>query len=346
MAEKNRRNLRLSKMLNKPVRPLKYKADHTWVLPEQCIGVEIELENVSHESLERWDDLGTPRWNYHEDPMLRNSGREFTTSDGLFGQDLLEAVNEFFKFADHEEWVISDRTGIHIHLDVSDLELCTTFKTFMCLYLIMEKPLFSFVGDDRRNNIHCLPWFKAQGNLEKLARLFNDEISDATFKQEIHSMEMERYSALNLASLEKYCTVEFRHMKTTLSREKIVSWINLIMAIKSFSKDYTGKPEDLISWAKKNIWTLGTTVFGLEVVGKYWPYSFAKECALGIEVANDVISLYSPKTTEYNGWQDTGLSLKDGLANRFHEKQGSNPKAVKKKGPFDGVIYDDIGSVG
>lgn len=212
------------------------KDDCPWLLKEQLIGVEVEVEGCR-----TTNGVDFNLWEVKEDNSLRDNGREFTTRGGLFGNDLNWAVDNLMLAAVANKWKISERTGIHIHMDCRSLE----HKEFalLCLtYALIEKSLFRWIGDDRDANVHCAPWYAAENDLKLVSAMMlndNKEIWDANVKG------VQRYSALNLQALSKFSTVEFRHMKTSFSAERLKLWINVLMSMRKFAIDFAANHDTL-----------------------------------------------------------------------------------------------------
>lgn len=227
--------MRVGKAMGMKESILVYSEDKKWVLPTQKVGVEIELENVR---MTRIPAEITQYWETHGDDSLRNNGVEFTTRGGLFGKDLTAAIHTFCSNV-HREWQVSHRTGLHIHVDVTDMETFPELANFCLLYALFEKLLFAWAGDDRENNINCLPWYKAQGDLPLIATLISPSTKATEFRHAVS--DIHRYSGLNLASLGKFGTVECRHLKSTVDETRICTWINFWLAMKKMAMSLKSK---------------------------------------------------------------------------------------------------------
>ncbi len=236
----------LHKLLGKAQSELTYAPDNAWVMPMQRIGIEIECEGVVSERTQTSPELETFRhstmlWSDKSDNSLRDGGREFVTSgSGLFGKDLSKAIEVFLVAAKKNGWHGSDRTGIHIHIDVAEMDTRTNFYFLCMLYAYFERQLFAFAGHAREGSIYCLPWHKAQRILSTIALVCGAKANrkDKTLIQRLKEVqEREKYSAVNLGTLGTYGTLEFRHLGTELNTDKLSTWINLLMCLKKFAKD-------------------------------------------------------------------------------------------------------------
>ncbi len=216
----------ISKKLGISGEPPSLEPSSFWIIPHQKVGIEIEVENCNPRTGNR--DILNTWWESKEDGSLRNNGREWITRGGLLGKDLLNAISAW-ETGHGRMWDTNYRTGLHIHLDVSSMDM-EAFSKLCALYALAEKMLFGWVGDNRESNINCLPWWKAQGDLRSIAFILNDTTAPSGFTRA--GATISRYAALNLGALGRYGTIEFRHMQATHDMERLKTWINLCMSLR------------------------------------------------------------------------------------------------------------------
>lgn len=302
--------MRVGKALGIKESILVYTPDDKWIIPGQKVGVEIELENVRPSTIA--DDISR-YWETHNDDSLRNFGVEFTTRGGLFGKDLTAAIQTFCSNA-RRQWECSHRAGLHIHIDVTDMETFPELANFCILYALFEKLIFAWVGDERENNVNCLPWYKAQGDLASIATLISPTSKPEEFRRTVG--EIHRYSALNMAALGKYGTVECRHMKTTKSEERIVTWINMWLAIKKKAMSLKFKTFlELMAYVEQDPRAFFQETFG-DLVDMFKtcgdPHSQIMDC---MTTAYDLALLYQDEDESPNpvvgDWADVEITTSD-----------------------------------
>ncbi len=290
-----------------------------FVLPRQNIGLEFEVENVTSKYLKAFRASKFAHlWQDTEDGSLRG-GREFTSNGPLFGKDLYTSIDVFLDLAKKYGFRISERTGLHVHLDISNLSADVELPMFCCLYALFERPLFTFSGWHRTQNNNCVPWFLADDHLEDVCKLFRTS-DKREFKNIIHGLE--RYSALNLNSMDTYPTVEFRHMEMTFDKSEILTWINLIMALKKGTQTLAKMipyPHLITFLSTHGVERLGEIVFG-EVFPSIQTPDLNSLVWENLLLLEDLIVLYNnPK----NVWEVSPIgvnSKKDTLMNRFLQK--------------------------
>lgn len=226
------------------------KPDSLWVLPECVVGVELEYERI-YETLTRNLEINTAGfvnlqmkkyWDLHRDDSLRNNGIEFV-SKAVYGKDLTTSLDTLKAYIDYlysrygRKPYVSKRCGLHIHVDVRDLSK-EELSCFLCLYALYEKLIFAVFGKGRENNNYCLPLYQSI-TFFKVIKTILDEKQDTTVKKIFDAAfrTENRYSAVNLHSIVKYGSIEFRHSSSTLDINYITDWINVLLSLKKFSLD-------------------------------------------------------------------------------------------------------------
>lgn len=215
------------------------------------IGVEVEVENV------KIFKQTSPYWRMIEDGSLRNSGREFITPP-IRAWRVERALMQLFNVDLNHDIDFSERTSIHIHMNIRTLTV-PQLESLIITYILFEKVLFNFIGNNRYNNIFCVPIVETDigENLLNMITNKNPEVS------------WQKYTALNLLPIMDKGTIEFRHMSGTKDIERLITWINLLLSLKKFALQKS--PEYI--WKRIN--TLNTTseyrLFAEEVFGEFLP---------------------------------------------------------------------------
>ena len=183
------------------------------ILNRGC-GVEIEVENAIGVS-------GGGYWTTTGDNSLRENGIEYLTRYGWRVGNIkraLECLEEDFdnkrKANKHPLFTFSERTSVHVHLDVRQFTN-EQLSNLLVLYTLFEKPLFNYVLRHREHNVFCVPLTESDLMGESNA------IWDLV-------MEWDKYCAVNLKSLRTLGTVEFRHMQGNCDAKYIWEWILLL----------------------------------------------------------------------------------------------------------------------
>lgn len=222
--------MRLSEFSNKvTVRKRTYKESGLLIMPSNPIGVEIEVEGIS----KRWPGFHTQGtdmslfWEAVEDNSLRN-GAELRFRSSLFGEDLIRALDAVSDTLQECPYTTSVRTSTHVHYDVSLFKTTEDLLKFLAISGMFEKVLFQYLGGEREESIYCLPYSRSRGDFDALSTLA---------KNPGDYLELGRYQAINLQSIFKHGTVEFRHAGALTNKEDLLDWINIIGCLVRYASE-------------------------------------------------------------------------------------------------------------
>ena len=180
--------------------------------------IEVEAEFKSTKNLPDF-----PAFQAKRDGSLIHNGLEFISRKPKGKNDLLKDLDDLLSSPGFKkDYINTERTSTHVHINVqrwSKEELLT----FLTIYYLVEGLLFNFTGKSRKSNLFCLPLYDA----ERSTMLFTDLIED-NYKSIIVDFENYKYSALNIASIARLGTVEFRHMYGTNDFHKIKDWLTIV----------------------------------------------------------------------------------------------------------------------
>ena len=197
--------------------------------PLMLTGIEVEAEGV-----EIVDQIffSTSGWETHHDASLRN-GVEFVLSTPLSGENLGSAIDGLYDHQDVCRFAPSPRAGTHIHINVSDKTWGTVQVIFALIYCL-DRVLFNWAGVDRMwcsycNSLNTMP-------LDSIVRLLQN--SEHAYAPSLwNTGASDRYYGLNVASVWKHGTLEFRHFPTTTNKEELWSWVDFCHAISLYADE-------------------------------------------------------------------------------------------------------------
>lgn len=200
--------------------------------------------------------LGASKWRLERDGSI-GEGFEFVFKGPCNIDEAKSRINTLWPIlrANKIDFNNQDRAGVHLHLNVQDWNVNQLF-TFICLYYIFEDVLVEWCGDMRTGNHFCLRVKDAEYLLHTIITCL--ERRDLR----VLNTALIRYSALNLTSLFKYGSLEFRSMRTPEDEEDAINWMLLINKIVEFSNRYES-PLALVN----NYTDIGGMVFIKEVFG-------------------------------------------------------------------------------
>lgn len=269
---------------------------------QYIFGLELETENVKDSTYIK-DAKYRSYWNIDTDNSLRNWGKEFI-SVPLKAFQLEHAIDQLKSCWNSKSYQWTERTSTHVHMNARDLNV-SQILNLVLIYCAVEKLLFNWVGHNRNKNIFCIPLYKTW---------YYRAIGNITTDIYSISHTWNKYTALNLSPLQKYGTIEFRHLYGTWDKEVIIQWTNLISCIKRYAKTKTTHE------LKELLFSLNTTSTYTEFVLDVFkghakvlleninegdiqslmedPITFCKMC---LACQNDTINI--PYVEERNGWE-------------------------------------------
>ena len=187
------------------------------VLPEWIVGLELEIEGFDEEAERSFAGV-----DFTNDGSLRHSnkgrGIEAITSP-IQIQYVRNLLTRFFEHYYIDETNYSERCSVHIHFNVQPLEW-EHLSSICLIYQTVERVLFKFIGNDRDQNIFCVPWNQCNLTCNIIPSI--KKYKDYAFRG------WQKYTSLNLLPVLDKGTIEFRHMHGTCDVDKIMVWIGII----------------------------------------------------------------------------------------------------------------------
>jgi Putative amidoligase enzyme len=235
--------LKMSELLGHPENAvMKMRPSSFWPLPNCCVGLEYEFENPMGANFMA-EVRNLPWYTVKRDGSLRDGGIEFVFIQPLYGEDVIDAITALDTFVKRHPLVTNHRTGLHVHLDVRDMEQEQLLKLFV-LYCIFEKSIFDFVGNDRYNNNFAVPWLRHGAQMDTALMICTDSKTGQQYAKAID--DRVRYSALNLAALTKFGSVEWRQAQCTSDSQFVFKWVSLILAMKRAAMSGSTNTRDIL----------------------------------------------------------------------------------------------------
>ena len=117
-----------------------YSRTHTIINDAYIFGIEVEVENVPNPRVQYFH---RPYWGLTADNSLRNNGVEFVSLP-LKGYQV-EAAPKQLANSLPKEHQFSERTSVHIHMNVRDLTI-EQIVNLMLIYTSLENLLFNWTG--------------------------------------------------------------------------------------------------------------------------------------------------------------------------------------------------------
>ena len=192
------------------------------------VGVEIECEG---EGLKAIEDFG---WTSVSDGSLRGEfpkrSCEWVLEKPVLIQDVKSYLQELLKFQSKAKFKFSFRTSVHIHINVQELTVDQIIN-MMYTYLLCETALMNKCGKSRIGNRFCLRLDDAESLSFQLQSLIRNS-GHFLFRNPGDAV---RYASMNISSIWKYGSLEFRGMEGNLDPDRITNWAQTLVNIRSFA---------------------------------------------------------------------------------------------------------------
>jgi hypothetical protein len=239
------------------------QASPQFCLPKCRIGLEYEVENSLKYRHDRENQPLAARnlqtyFTSHNDGSLRDNGVEFVFHGPYYGTKILDATAAMEEAFRVFEFKGSYRTSMHVHMDMQDMNFPGDVEKLGGIYCVVEPFLYRFVGSNRDQCNYSLPWYVHSTPYEAYFQTINKyDLTDSRHTGSygvahgLRAQKGNKYSGLNFFSLGDFGTVEFRHAPVTMQRDKILTWINILMRIKKWVSEKPKAPEALITYAQK-----------------------------------------------------------------------------------------------
>lgn len=200
-------------------------------------GIECEVEG------QRLPGEVGPLFIVEADGSLRNGGLEYVFAKPLDKGASLKALEHLFgQLVKNKSKVdYSFRTSTHVHVNVSDIELKKVLNIIF-LYTLVEDLFVNFCEEHRRGNRFALRFKEAERLYEVLRNLvtavYSGSLDNMVDTLSNIQQNYTKYAALNMYTLVKYGTLEFRSLEGTNDLQKISKWIDAIENIVQLGKEF------------------------------------------------------------------------------------------------------------
>ena len=229
---------RISAVAQRPTTPIPEVASEDELVSSRIyVGVEVELEGGAGSLPQEI----TRSWAHVNDNSLRNSGFELIFDGPKAGQDIVDAVNALYDNW-NARWSPSQRCSTHVHLDMGEAHHGQVGWVYL-MAICLENYLFSLGGSEyRQDSVFCR---SPKGNIGQAQQMVQnirhgeysnfDEVSSESLLSGGSMMstgENLKYSSVNVGSITRFGTVEFRHWAPIVRKEDLMLIINTLMKIK------------------------------------------------------------------------------------------------------------------
>lgn len=183
------------------------------------------------------------------DHSLRGHGLEFISQGP---KELPEVINDVQKLLGEDyfqaNYINSSRTSTHVHVNVCNWTH-EQLVQFLLTYYIVEPLIGEIAGDNRKSNLFCLRMWDAENIVSLLKDILDQKWNRVCSERTFNTY---KYSALNVASIGRLGSVEFRQMRGTNDASHVVQWLQCIDRIVYFSHSFKSVDDLWDSFTKSN----------------------------------------------------------------------------------------------
>jgi len=200
--------------------------EYKLVNPNLIVGLELEIEGWDVE-----EEASHRGFSFTSDGSLRGASIEAITKPtySKFVPHLLEGFYQHFEVKQRN---YSERCSTHVHVNCQNLTK-HQLRNVCVLYQALERVLFAWIGEEREQNIFCIPWYQCNISNKFVYKFLSD--TDSTVRR------WQKYTALNLLPIREQGTIEFRHLEGTCDITRITAWLNIIGSIFKYACEVSYK---------------------------------------------------------------------------------------------------------
>lgn len=189
------------------------------IVPD-AVGIEVEMEFSEGFSVEELYPVAGDDWQIKSDGSLRNFGLEFVSRPFSLRHEGTVLSKTWTDLIEHKRMAKANhdcpRASVHVHVNVRDYTY-NQLMNIILAYLLLEGTLVDYCGRWRRGNLFALRIPEAAANFTTIKSAITN----------FHSIRLsaeQRYSAMNLVSLNTFGTIEFRMLGSVYNPQLIERW--------------------------------------------------------------------------------------------------------------------------
>ena len=231
-------------------------------------GVEIEAYGVSKTTLARelrlagidcvvegYNHTTKNYWKVVSDCSLEGNETFELVSPILNGENGLAQIEKVCSVLTRLGAKVNKSCGLHVHIDARDMD-ASKLKNVCKMWMKYESCFDSILPASRRENVYCKGIRNKFLTLDAAFEAIDstNTAGGLTTVMNKSGYSTSRYHKLNLESLGRHGTIEFRQHSGTVDAEKINNWVMLVggfvesaISAKTIRKNGDGKFENLIS---------------------------------------------------------------------------------------------------
>lgn len=212
--------------------------------PKGDIGLELEIEGMdlpSQGSLEKIVGVTSKaQWLTKTDGSLRGEALEYVLSTPCMADEVDPLVNSLYaKFKTlGTRLQLTNRCSTHVHVNMTGKKV-NEITSAIALWTAFEEPLTLWAGEERVNNHFCLTAKDSNNGTIQAWRGFLRS-GNRGFRDNL------KYSALNLLTLHRFGSLEYRVMNASEDPQRIIDWTKFVFTMTRYAGDHFNNPRSLL----------------------------------------------------------------------------------------------------
>lgn len=320
-------------MLIKEILKSRYRDLNVRIRSGRYYGIEIETEGA---------DLPYhvgDQWKAVEDGSLRHNpmALEYVSKNPVPYSKREAHLQEFKEFTSGATFTLSHRCSVHVHRNVMHLPIERVFKV-VALYMMFEPALSSWCGEARKGNRFCLRGIDSYVLIDWIGKIFHSNITNAR-------PDNFKYSSINVSTIPRLGTLEFRALEGTTDTERILKWIEIIECLFKYSVK-TERIEDVVEGFYADPKGTVKNIFGKYSEELFPEESVYHECEYSISINISMIYWDGKIMEKYaiveEGEKDTSKKkpneLEDLMRGLIDERNRNAQAAIA----IEGVVWENV----
>jgi len=230
---------------------------YTKNLSQRFIAAEIEVAGIGGYKKDLEKVIRDWKGSVVHDGSLPVGGFEINTAPAA-GDLFINQINDICLSLNNANAIISERCGLHVHLDARDYNFYD-IRRLIKVYSAIEPTIFSLVPKHRRESIYCTPCAKKYEIALKDGKLAHKEVKEAVVigtygrlsteerQRKYTQSNTTRRNALNIHSWFYRGTIECRLFEGTINAADIINWGMLWARIMDYTLSATDEEVAIIT---------------------------------------------------------------------------------------------------
>ena len=208
------------------------------------VGLELEIEGrglPTEGALEKIKGVkSNARWATKTDGSLRGESIEYVLNAPCMIDEVEPLVVGLYdKFSSSKtELLLTNRCSTHVHVNMTGKKI-NEITSAIALWTAFEEPLTLWAGEERVNNHFCL---SAKDSNQGTVQAWRGFLRSGRARWGDNL----KYSALNILTLNRFGSLEYRVMNASEDPRRIIDWTKFVFTLTRYAGDVFNNPKSLL----------------------------------------------------------------------------------------------------